>query len=305
MPEESDLSLLSSKFSKISLSETHLVSSPKKNIVSLAEFENADYSEMINKLNEIVFKIFKKGAMEAGYTFATLHYTFLNKSGAEKEVGLSILNKLLVTYFQTFNSPYVYSVFIHSYILRWFRLIVILDTKTHELMEFMHFNDEEWRKSYLRIYKFIDHPFDVLPSINPDNPIIPFISIEDQVMIEDLVKSNVNQPEEIGKNFAKFYHINLVRILKELETLKYSFELQSMIGPRLLIDLNKQQITNVIEGIAEFYFSMNIQFKEIIKNFDKELKNQQIHFMRKKWLGEKTFSGILFSSVVKKRLAKN
>lgn len=305
MTEETELGLLNSKFKTASLSQLHVVSAPKKNIVSLAEFEKAEYTDMINKLNEIVFKVFKKGAMEAGYTFATLHYTFLSKTGAEKDVGLSILNKLLATYFQTFSSPYVYSVFIHSYILRWFRLIVILDTKTHELMEFMHFNDEEWRKSYLRIYKFIDHPFKVLPTINPDNPIIPFISMEDQVLIEDLVKSNVNQPKEIGKDFAKFYHINLVRILKELENLKYSFELQSMIGPRLLIDLNKQQIANVIEGIAEFYYSINIQFKEIMANFDKELKNQQIQFMRKKWLGEKAFTGILFSSLVKQRLAPN
>lgn len=298
MTEETELGLLNSKFSKVSLSQLHVVSTPKKNIVSLAEFEKSGYNDMINKLNEIVFKIFQKGAMEAGYTFATLHYTFLAKERAEKDVGISILNKLLVTYFQTFNSPYLYSVFLHSYILRWFRLIVLLDSKTTELFDFMRL-DNNSSERYLRIYKFIDHPFKVFPTINPDNPIIPFISMEDQAMIEELVKSNKDNPKAIGKDFAKFYHINLARILKGHENLKYSFELQSMIGPKIVIELNKQQIANVIEGIAEYYYSMNKEFKKLLNNFDKDLNFQKINFMRKKWVGDTKFSGILFSTVVK------
>ena len=158
MQEENEMGSLQSKFSNISLSNTHIVTTPKKNIISLAEFDKAEYSDMIAKLNEISYQVFKKGAMESGFTFATLHYTFMAKEGAEREIGLNILNKLLTTYFQTFNSPYLYSIFVHSYIIKWFRLIVMLDTKSYELLEFMNF-DEDWRGRHLRIYKFIDLSF--------------------------------------------------------------------------------------------------------------------------------------------------
>ena len=300
MPEDNELGLLTSKFSKISLSELHVVSSPKKNLVSLSEFEKAEYAEMISKLNEIVYKVFKKGAMESGYTFATLHYTFMAKKGAERDIGLNILNKLLMTYFQTFNSPYLYSVFIHSYIIRWFRLIVMLDTKCYELLEFMHF-DEDWRIKHLRIYKFIDHPFKVFPTINPDNPVIPFISTEDQAMIDELIKDSKDNSKDIGIEFAKFYHFILARILKEQENLKYSFELQTMLGPKLVIELSKKDIADVIEGIAEYYYSLDTKFKQILKDFDRDLNFQRINFLRKKWIGEMKFGG----KVVKEHLPSN
>ena len=115
---------------------------------------------MISKLNEIAYKVFKKGAMDAGYTFASIHYTFMEKEGAEREIGISILNKLLTTYFQTFNSPYLYSIFIHAYIIGWFRLIVMLGTKSYDLLEFMLL-DENWRVKIVRIFTFIDHPFKI------------------------------------------------------------------------------------------------------------------------------------------------
>ncbi len=302
MPEENELELLHSKFSQISLSETEVVKAPK-NIVSLKEFERAEYRDMITKLNEIAFKVFKKGAMEAGYTFATLHYAFLNKKGAEKEIGINILNKLLITYFQTFDSPYLYSVFIHSYIVNWFRLIVLLDTKSYELLEFMHYDDDDWTLKHLRIYKFLDHSFKIFPTINPDNPIIPFIGPEDQAMLDELIKINKDNPKNIGLDFAKFYHLMLVRILKEQENLKYSFELQTMLGPKLVIELSKKDIASVVEGIAEYYFSINEKFKETLKNFDQDLNFQRIKFLRKKWIGETKFSGISFSKIVKDKIS--
>lgn len=303
MPQDNELRQLTNRFSNVSLSSLHVVSTPKKNLVSLSEFEQAEYSEMISKLNEIVFKVFKKGAMEAGYTFATLHYTFMAKEGAEREIGLNILNKLLVTYFQTFNSPYLYSIFVHSYILRWFRLIVLLDTKSYELLEFMHF-DEDWRVKHLRIYKFIDHPFKVFPTINPDNPVIPFIGPDDQAMLDDLIKMNKDNPKEIGAEFAKFYHFILARILKDQENLKYSFEIQTMLGPKFVIEMNKTEIANVIEGIGEYYYSLNTEFKRVLKNFDHDLNFQRLNLVRKKWIGDNKFSGILFSKIVKDRLPK-
>jgi hypothetical protein len=301
MPQDNELGLLSSKYSRIDLKSLHVVPTPTRNLVSLAEFEDKEYTEMISKLNEIVHKVFRKGAMEAGYTFATLHYTFMSKTGAEKDVGMGILNKLLVTYFQTFNSPYLYSVFIHSYIVRWFRLIVILDTKFHEVFEFMHMQ-ADWRTKHLRIYKFTDHSFQVFPPINPDNPIIPFISTEDQLTIDDLIKSFKKDPVTLGKSFSKFYHLILTRILKEQENLKYSFEIQALIGPKIAIELNKKEIASVIEGIAEYYYAINKNFKEILKKFDDDSNIKMLSFLRKKWFAETKFSGISFSSVVREKL---
>ena len=298
MADENDLGLLTKKFSQVSLSSLHVVQEPKKDLVSLKEFEKAQYSEMISKLNEIAYKVFKKGAMDAGYTFASLHYTFMEKEGAEREIGISILNKLLTTYFQTFNSPYLYSIFIHAYIIRWFRLIVMLDTKSYELLEFMHL-DENWRVKNLRIFTFIDHPFKIFSTINPDNPVIPFISIDDQLMLDELIKSNKHESDEIGSEFAKYYHLILTRILKEQENLKYSFELQTMLGPKLVIELNKKEIASVIEGIAGYYFNLNTNFKKILADFDHDLNFQKIRFMRKKWIGEMKFGGVSFSKVVK------
>lgn len=301
MHDENEMGSLQSKFSNISLSNAHIVPTPKKNIVSLAEFDTAEYSDLIAKLNEISYQVFKKGAMDAGYTFAMLHYTFMNKEGAEREIGLSILNKLLTTYFQTFNSPYLYSIFVHSYIIKYFRLIVMLDTKSYELLEFMHF-DEDWRVKHLRIYKFIDHTFKVFPTINPDNPVIPFINADDQLMLDELIKTNKQDPKKIGAEFAKFYHLILVRILKDQENLKYSFEVQTMLGPKLVIELSKQEIANTIEGIGEYYFSINKNFKKILKDFDHDLNFQRINLLRKKWIGDNKFSGVSFSKVVKDRL---
>ena len=298
MADENELGLLTKKFSRVSLSSLHVVQEPKKDLVSLKEFEKAQYSEMISKLNEIVYKVFKKGAMDAGYTFASLHYTFMEKEGAEREIGMSILNKLLTTYFQTFNSPYLYSIFIHAYIIRWFRLIVMLDSKAYELLEFMHF-DEDWRIKHLRIYTFIDHPFKIFSTINPDNPVIPFISIDDQLMIDELIKSNKHESYEIGHEFAKYYHLILTRILKNQENLKYSYELQTMLGPKLVIELSKKEIASVIEGIAEFYFDLNANFKKILADFDHDLNFQKIKLMRKKWIGEMKFGGVSFSKIIK------
>lgn len=286
---------------KFSLSSMHVVTAPKKNIVTLDEFNKTEYVDLLSKLNQIVHNIFKKGSLEAGYTFATLHYTFMNKGGAaEKDVGISILNKLVVTYFQTFNSPYLYSIFVHAYVLRWFRLIVMLDLKSNELLEFLNIN-MDWRSKSYRTFKFVDKPFRMLPTLNPDNPIIPFISIEDQQMIDDLIKSNKDNPKKAGTDFIKFYHLIVKRVLSGDESLRYILEIQSLIGPKLVIEYDKSQIAEFIEAIGDYYFKINTEFKAILEKVNKELTISKIERIHHRWIGETKFSGIAFSTIIKER----
>ena len=61
-------------------------------------------------------------------------------------------------------------------------------------------------------------------------------------------------------------------------------------------------MADVIEGIADYYFNLYSNFKKIMIDFDQDLNFQKIKLLRKKWLGEMKFSGIMFSKIIKEKL---
>ncbi|MHA2365637.1 MAG: hypothetical protein ACXAC7_16895 [Candidatus Hodarchaeales archaeon] len=247
-----------------------------------------NYGLLFEKISEIIHEAFRKGPLESGATLATLHFTFFQK---KSELGLQCLRKLIGSYLQTLKTPYHYTVFLHSYIIRWFRLIVVLDSKTRELFHFLI-----PPKNNINYTKLIDSTLSILPSINPDLP-LPNSSVKSKNKIDQLFQSNVKDPKIFGNQFSKFYSSILRNILNGREKLMYLLEIQTLLGPKF------DQLSCInslfIETVGNYFFLWNEKIKESIMSINDKLNNriEIVEILNQKRIVKK-FSGTFFSEIV-------
>lgn len=263
------------------------------------EDETGDYLELLQKLDDITHTIFKKGAFEAGYMASTLHYNLWSKDAPTSKIALQHLHRLTTTYFQSLHLPANYSVFFHTYNVRWFRLVIVLDGKAREFFHWL--GDATSLEELIDYNKFLDNPFNILPCINPEMP-LPEVSTEDRALVQELFVKHQKSPTTLGTELAKFYNVLIKRILYSKEELAYLLQVQTVIGD-FLAKVGNETAAFVMEGVGWYYFNLNRELKKVLAQLADNLTDEDLEVSRRKWVMYNKFSGTSFSEVV--RQSKN
>ncbi|MHA1989783.1 MAG: hypothetical protein ACW981_10370 [Candidatus Hodarchaeales archaeon] len=274
----------------------------RKLLVNFEFDDNHDLSNLLVKLNDIVRDVFTQGLNEAGYALAALHLNLMQSKETNKsDISLKYLKKLVSSYLQSLTTPYEYGILIHSYIMHWFRLVLIYEKKVVEWIELLspsskkQFEEDEQLLSKNLNQKKI---FDIFPTFNPEI-YNPEIVEEDELAINDLFSSLKDNYGGIGLNFAKFYILNVKRYVLDQEELLYIFQIQVIIGKKLK-EIGVEAVEEFISGISNYFYQLNSKLEGLLDSISKRYTDKQKEALKKKWEGYSKFSGTSFAEVVNK-----
>jgi hypothetical protein len=224
-----------------------------------------------------------------------------SKETNKSDISLKYLKKLVSSYLQSLTTPYEYGILIHSYIMHWFRLVLIYEKKVVEWIELLspsskkQFEEDEQLLSKNLNQKKI---FDIFPTFNPEI-YNPEIVEEDELAINDLFSSLKDNYGGIGLNFAKFYILNVKRYVLDQEELLYIFQIQVIIGKKLK-EIGVEAVEEFISGISNYFYQLNSKLEGLLDSISKRYTDKQKEALKKKWEGYSKFSGTSFAEVVNK-----
>jgi hypothetical protein len=250
----------------------------KRKLLVNFEFDDKnDLSNLLVKLNDIVRDVFTQGLNEAGYALAALHLNLMQSKEVNKsDISLKYLKKLVSSYLQSLTTPYEYGILIHSYIMHWFRLVLIYEKKVVEQKKI----------------------FDIFPTFNPEI-YTPEIVEDDELAINDLFSSLKGNYGSIGLNFAKFYILNIKRYILDQEDLLYIFQIQAIIGKKLK-EIGVEAVEEFVSGIRDYFYQLNSKLEGLLSSISKKYTDKQKEALKKKWEGYSKFSGTSLAEVVNK-----